>query len=214
LDEDDLVDKIVRRRRGGFCYELNGAFAALLTALGFLVTHHPAQVFDQDGRLSIPFDHLALVVDLAGERWVADVGFGKHSRHPLRLDRSEAQHDPDGEFRIMPAADGDVDVLRDDTPQYRVDLRRRSLDDFTVASWWHQTSPGSHFTRSLTCSLVTPEGRVTLSGNHLITTTGRARTETVLPGDEAIRNVYRTIFGFELDQLPTVPPSPARAASS
>src|SRR5881275_1832993 len=61
LDEPDLVDKIVTRRRGGFCYELNGAFALLLEALGARVSRVAAQVYG-DGRLGPPFDHLALVV--------------------------------------------------------------------------------------------------------------------------------------------------------
>src|SRR5690349_2377671 len=72
LDEDALLDKIVRRRRGGFCYELNGVFAALLEALGFRVTRHAARVFSGDGQLGIPFDHLALIVDL-DEEWLVDV---------------------------------------------------------------------------------------------------------------------------------------------
>jgi len=84
LDEDALVDKVVRRGRGGFCYELNGAFAALLTALGYRVSLVSAQVYSPDGELSAPFDHMALLVDLA-EPWLVDVGFGRFSRWPLRL---------------------------------------------------------------------------------------------------------------------------------
>src|SRR5215472_10576938 len=62
LDEDDLKGKIVGRRRGGFCYELNGAFAALLERLGARVRRVSARVFGADGQLGPPFDHLALVV--------------------------------------------------------------------------------------------------------------------------------------------------------
>src|SRR5437763_12528188 len=75
LEDDALVDKIARRRRGGFCYELNGAFAALLRALGFPVTLLAGKVYG-DGEFGPPFDHLALRVDL-GEPWLADVGFGR-----------------------------------------------------------------------------------------------------------------------------------------
>ena len=68
LDEDLLVDKIVNRRRGGFCYELNGAFAALLRALGHDVRILSAKVFN-DGAYGPPFDHMALRVgDPAGRR--------------------------------------------------------------------------------------------------------------------------------------------------
>src|SRR3984885_3366535 len=58
LAEPDLIDKIVRRRRGGFCYELNGAFALLLEALGAQVSRVAARVFGAGG-LGPPFDHLA-----------------------------------------------------------------------------------------------------------------------------------------------------------
>jgi len=61
LDERDLIDKIVRRRRGGFCYELNGAFALLLEALGTQVSRVAARVYGEAG-LGPPFDHLALIV--------------------------------------------------------------------------------------------------------------------------------------------------------
>ena len=62
LDERDLIDKIVRRRRGGFCYELNGAFALLLEALGARVSRVAARVYGEAG-LGPPFDHLS--VDIA-----------------------------------------------------------------------------------------------------------------------------------------------------
>ena len=86
LDEDDLIGKIVSRRRGGFCYELNGAFALLLQALGAHVERVAARVY-ANGQPGPPFDHLALIVrpaDGSGP-WLADVGFGSHSVFPLLL---------------------------------------------------------------------------------------------------------------------------------
>jgi len=202
LDEEALLDKIVQRRRGGFCYELNGAFAALLEALGFRVSRHAARVFNDDGQLGIPFDHLALIVDLE-EEWLVDVGFGRHSAYPLRLDWPDAQDDPGGKFLILDAPAGDVDVLMNGTPVYRMERRVRALDEFRIGAWWNTTSPESHFTRSLTCSLQLPDGRVTLSGNRLIRTVGDKRTETELPEVEVL-DAYRTVFGITLDQVPRV----------
>src|SRR5437763_17007860 len=75
LDDERLYAKIVERRRGGFCYELNGAFAALLRELGFNVKKLAAGVARADGGFSPLFDHMALVVELE-ERWPASVGFG------------------------------------------------------------------------------------------------------------------------------------------
>lgn len=134
LAEDRLLDKVVRQRRGGFCYELNGAFAALLRALGFRVTLLAASVSGPDG-YGPPFDHLALRVDL-DEPWLADVGFGRHSRYPLRLAGRADQPDPGGTFRLADAPAGDVAVLRDGEPQYRVEPRPRALADFAPTCWW------------------------------------------------------------------------------
>lgn len=218
LEEERLLGKIVHRGRGGFCYELNGAFAALLTALGFEVTLLAARVYGDGGRPGIPFDHLALRVRTAdGGDWLADVGFGAHSHHPLALGARGEQKDPGGVFRVAEAGpdaagahgsgDGtDLDVLRDGRPQYRLDPRPRALADFTVGAWWHSTSPASHFTRSLVCSRLTGSGgRVTLSGRTLTVTAADGTKETRdLPSDDEVLGVYRDRFGIRLDRVPDV----------
>ncbi|HZC40952.1 MAG TPA: arylamine N-acetyltransferase, partial [Streptosporangiaceae bacterium] len=102
LAEADLCDKIVARRRGGFCYELNGAFACLLERLGARVRRVSARVYGDDGQLGPPFDHLALVVRLPDGTgpWLADVGFGSHSTYPLLADTWAGQADPGGRFLL------------------------------------------------------------------------------------------------------------------
>ncbi len=86
------------------------------------------------GRPGPPFDHLTLAVRLPDGTgpWLADVGFGSHSVCPLRLDSRAGQEDPAGRFLLADAGDGDVDVLRDGEPQYRIEARERSLADFAV----------------------------------------------------------------------------------
>ncbi|MFJ9730840.1 arylamine N-acetyltransferase [Streptomyces sp. NPDC101171] len=104
LEEERLLDKVVGRRRGGFCYELNGAFGALLTALGYEVELLAGRVYGDEGRLGIPYDHLALRVRTAdGADWLADVGFGAHSHFPLSLAERGEQTDPGGTFRVTEA---------------------------------------------------------------------------------------------------------------
>lgn len=99
-DESSFLRKIVKRRRGGFCYELNGAFAWLLRELGFEVTLLSARVTGDDGSASPEFDHLTLRVDL-GEPWLADVGFGDAFVEPLRLKSGIEQRQGDRGFRIV-----------------------------------------------------------------------------------------------------------------
>lgn len=201
LDEELLADKIVRRRRGGFCYELNGAFAALLRELGFQVTRMSARVAGSAG-FGPPFDHMALRVDLA-EPWLADVGFGRFALRPLRLSACEPQTDPGGEFLFLDAPDGDIDVRQDGKATYRLERRARELADFAPSCWWQATSPDSHFTQGLLCTLPTADGRVTLSGERLIETRDDKRVERVLAGDE-VMDAYREYFGIELTAAPAV----------
>src|ERR1041384_4114649 len=104
LNDESLFKKIVTRRRGGFCYELNGLFAALLRALGFQVTMLSAEVANTDATFSAPFDHMTLLVTL-DERWLVDVGFGDSFIEPLRLDEHGPQIQGDRAYRIEPAGD-------------------------------------------------------------------------------------------------------------
>ena len=204
LNEDDLVTKIVRNRRGGFCYELNGMFALLLETLGAQVTRAAARVHGATG-LGPPFDHLALFVRLpdGSGPWLADVGFGRHSVGPLMLDSRTEQQDPGGRFLLADTADGDVDVLKDGEPQYRIELRGRSLDDFVATCWWQQTSPLSHFTQETVCSRLTEDGgRISISGRTLIRTGDGSRTEEQLLSDDVLLAVYRDQFGITLDRVP------------
>ncbi|RSO04159.1 acetyltransferase [Streptomyces sp. WAC 05379] len=221
LEEKRLLDKVVGARRGGFCYELNGSFGALLGALGFDVTLLAARVYGKEERLGIPYDHMALKVGTVdGGAWLADVGFGAHSHYPLAFEARGEQVDPAGVFRVVeagPDAAGvrgghdsaeaaDLDVVMDGRPQYRLDRRPRALGDFVAGAWWHSTSPLSHFTQSLVCSRVTEEGgRITLSGRTFKTTAADGtREERELGTDEEVLRTYRERFGIELDRVPTV----------
>jgi N-hydroxyarylamine O-acetyltransferase len=202
LSQEALVDKLVHRRRGGFCYELNGGFGMLLAALGYRVTMLAARVIGRDG-LGPPYDHMALRVDLA-EPWLVDVGFGKHSHYPLRLTVASDQVDPGGTFRVETRDEGDLDILMDGEPQYRLEPRARGLSDFEAMCWWHQTSPRSHFTQAVVCSRLTETGRVSMTNRTLIETDGADRRERTLASDEELLAAYRDYFDIPLDRVPEV----------
>src|SRR6185436_17342652 len=147
LDEDALFEKVVARRRGGFCYELNGLFAALLRALGFEVDLLSAEVARADGTFSPDFDHMALAVHRVErrltERWLADVGFGDSFREPLLLDERGEQDQGDRSYRVEESAPYLVVLQRQGAegpwePQYRFTLQPHDFPDYAERCHYHQ----------------------------------------------------------------------------
>lgn len=201
LDDDALFRKIVERQRGGFCYELNGLFAALLRALGFEVTMLSAQVADAEAGFGPDFDHMALMVTI-GERWLVDVGFGDSFVEPLLLDERGAQNQSGRSYRIV--SDGEwliVQLLDKENanewkPQYRFTLRAYKYPDYAEMCEYHQTSPASHFTKARICSRLTPRGRITLSDMRFITTEDGSRHERPLENQTERDEILRRDFGI------------------
>lgn len=201
LDEELLFEKVVGRRRGGFCYELNGLFAALLRALGFRVEMLSARVADGRGEFGPEFDHMALRV-LLEERWLADVGFGSSFLEPLLLDDTRPQPREEGTFRIAGSEDRRILMRLDDEgewqPLYRFTLQAYGFADYAEMCRYHQTSPESHFTQKRICSRATPDGRITLSNMTLITTVAGEKHERVLESPEEYEAALREHFGFSM----------------
>ena len=201
VDEPAILNKVINLRRGGFCYELNCAFAALLRALGFQVTLLSARVARANGGEGPEFDHLALRVEL-DEPWLADVGFGDSFLEPLRFELQNEQVDPAGSFRLLQEADR-FQMERADSgdawkPQYSFSLQPRRMDDFAGMCHFHQTSPDSSFTQKRVCSRATPEGRITLSELKLIWNRNGVREEKEFASEEEWREVLLHQFGVRL----------------
>lgn len=208
LDDELLFDKIVIRRRGGFCYELNGLFAALLRFLGFEVAKLSAAVNNSGRGYGPEFAHMVLLVTLK-DRWLVDVGFGDSFLEPLLLDKRKEQVQGDRAYRIAPEGDRLVLWQRDQDKaweaQYRFGLTPYEYRDYAEMCRYHQTSPRSHFTQGRVCSRATMDGRVTLSGLRLITTRSGVRYEEELEDEDAYVEALREQFGIILASgfLPT-----------
>ncbi len=199
LDEEAFFRKIVQRRRGGFCYELNGSFAALLRYLGFKVTLLSARVARDAGGEGPEFDHLCLRVDL-DEPWLADIGFGESFVEPLRLRTNLEQADPAGIFRIVRRGKRlQLEKMEPDGKwkrQYSFVQQSRCLHDFAGMCHYHQTSPESSFTRKSICTRATNDGRITLADMKLIVTNNGRQTETLLASEQERNDALREYFGI------------------
>jgi N-hydroxyarylamine O-acetyltransferase len=202
LEARRLVAKIVGAGRGGFCFELNGAFAALLRALGFAVELMPGQFWSDTG-LGQAFEHLCLRVTLDDGPFLVDVGAGFSFVEPLRLVVDLEQTDPNGRFRIVrPTADEtvlEVEWLHRDgvwRPHYRFEPRAVQLADFAATCDWLRTSPESAFTRGWRCARALPNGYATLDGRRLIVSTAGSREVIELEDDTALARALETWFGI------------------
>ena len=211
-----VYDKIVTQRRGGLCYENNGLFSWLLSELDFKVTVLSGQVKNETtGCYGPPFDHLIPMVSLGGRRWLCDVGFGSAGFSvPLSLDaQGEPQAVGHRVYRVREEGDqlflewrGDPGQLKDGgawAELYKFTLQPRQREDFTEMCDHHQSSPSSIFFCKSVCTILKPEGRLTLVGHRLTTTTfpteqsGFSTSRRMLT-EEQIPVILEKMFGVVL----------------
>jgi N-hydroxyarylamine O-acetyltransferase len=205
LTEQALWNKLIFRKRGGFCYELNGMFAWLLKQIGFEVTCLNGRVFNDEGTHGREFDHLTLSVKIPGEssHWLADVGFGDSFVEPLKLEYNTEQAQGLRAFRLEEFVDGII-LWRKDFDgvwrrQYFFDLHPRNFPtDYVASCHYHQTSPNSSFTQSRIISRATPDGRVTLDPQKLSVTTNSQKETRHVKNDTEYRELLKTHFGIVL----------------
>jgi N-hydroxyarylamine O-acetyltransferase len=173
LDLSALQEKMVGRRRGGYCFEQNSLFEAALRALGFKVTKYLARVrwMAPPERPENPLTHLLLRVDLDDGPYLADVGFGAHIiAAPLRLVAEIEQKTPAGLLRLMPL--GPSFILQTKLPAgwhdlYRFNLEAQQEADLELGNWFTSAHPTSLFRHNLLAERLTPEHRHTLFNTHL-----------------------------------------------
>jgi N-hydroxyarylamine O-acetyltransferase len=204
LDEDRLFDKIVRQRRGGFCYELNACFAALLRAMGFEVYMMSARVWGENKAPGPEFDHMNLRVELEAT-WLADVGFGEAFLQPMPLRNGAEREDQGTHYRLNYDDQAGRWSLRSRelgvpswVTRYDFTVRGHALHEFAAQCIHTQTSPQSLFTQKRICTRPSADGRITLSDLRLITTRDGVRSERELAGEEEYRALLREHFGIAL----------------
>lgn len=187
LDLESIQDKLVRRRRGGYCFEHNTLFAGVLEAIGFHVSRLAARVGHGAGVIT-PRTHMVLRVKADGSEWLADVGFGGASiLKPLPLEPGPVVDQFGWWFRLA-----DIDgarVLQAQRPDgwrdyYAFTFEPQYPIDYEVANHYTSTHPSSSFTRILTAQLSSPEHSLILRGHELVEVTPSGEVaSTVAPDD-------------------------------
>lgn len=205
IDLDSIVEKLVVARRGGYCFEHGTLFQAVLDRLGFSSIAHAARVVVIVPRHQSPRTHMFLTVDIDGERYVVDPGFGGLTASgpvPLR----EGVEVRDGRDRHRMVRHGDEWVLEADvdgtmTPLWVSTLEPQLPVDFQLANYWVSTADASPFMNRLMLRALTPDGRTSVM-NRDVTVIRAGTTEKYQLADRrALRALLVEHFGFDLPDV-------------
>ncbi|HVY39494.1 MAG TPA: arylamine N-acetyltransferase [Polyangia bacterium] len=205
LDLDGLQDKLVRRRRGGYCFEQATLFGAALEALGFTVSRHLARVTLFAPRTEVARTHMFLTVALPEGRFVVDPGFGAlASEVPLPLEGAGFDRPRSATHRID--AEGGLRVLRALDDGQWVDawvstLERENPADFEMGNHFTATHPSSAFVNRLMLRALTPDGRVTVMNRDAKIRAGGAPPVARTLDRPGLRALLGDYFGFDLPEV-------------
>ncbi len=205
LDPASLFDKLVRQRRGGYCFEQNGLLLLVLEALGFKAVPISARVRWQQPRSVTPArTHLFLRVEIDGESWLADVGIGGLSlTSAIRLNTVEPQATPHDTRRSSARAACSTTrsaSARNGPTSTSSPSRRCRQIDRVLANWYTSAHPESHFKNRLVAALAVPDGRrYTLLNNELTIrkADGSSDVRRIASAEELLR-VLEEYFGLKM----------------
>lgn len=205
LDLPGIVAKLVHSRRGGYCFEQNGLFQAVLRAFGFEPIGLLARVL-----LGQPEDaetirtHMLLRVPVEGDDLITDVGFGGQVlTGPIRLAAGNVQETPHEPYRLD--EEGGLWSLRalvggEWRLLYRFTLEPAFPIDYEVANHYVATHPSSPFVKSLVAARILPGGRLTMLGRRITEhRIGGPSKSEVVEDDDTLRAMIAERFGIEVE---------------
>ncbi len=205
LRPDALFGKLVRRSRGGYCYEHNGVMAYVLSELGFGVDVLGGRVVWMNTSGQLPAQtHEALAVTVPGVdgRFLVDVGFGGQTlSSPIRLETGTVQQTRHEPYRLREHGDGlmlESQIRGTWEPLYMFTLCPPPLIDRVVGSWYVSTYPGSHFVTGLTAALVTDDARWNLRGRNLAIHSGGSTERVRFNTAAEVLDALTGRFGIDL----------------
>jgi N-hydroxyarylamine O-acetyltransferase len=199
LDVESLQAKMVKGGRGGYCFEQNLLFAAVLERLGFSFTQLAARVRYRTRRV-LPRTHMLLLVHCDGSRWVADVGFGLEGLLlPLPFDSGQQTQQFGRIYRIATQHEQSTLQMRHSgswTDLYSFSMEPQQLADYEMANYYTSTHPDSRFVQTLTVQLPRPDARKVLRNRELSVDDGKSVTNRTITGDVELLEVLDREFGL------------------
>ncbi|HEX2283543.1 MAG TPA: arylamine N-acetyltransferase [Mycobacterium sp.] len=203
-----LTDKLVHRRRGGYCYEHNGLMGYVLAELGFGVERLAGRVVWMNPSDELPAQtHEALAVTVPGVDgpWLVDVGFGGQTlSSPIRLEAGPVQQTRHEPYRLRNHGDGyvlEAQIRGEWQRLYMFTTRPQPQIDLEVGSWNVSTHPKSVFVVGLSAARITDDARWNLRGRHLAIHSG-GNTERIRFDTAAqVLDALTERFGIDLTDL-------------
>jgi N-hydroxyarylamine O-acetyltransferase len=202
LDISNIYKKVVEKKRGGFCYELNLLFHSLLRELGFESRIIAARIFDSKGVIGPAFDHMCLLVQLE-QLWLVDVGFGDLFLQPIALQEDTIQTDERNYFKVEKMDAEEYFLLMSSEKahfcrKYTFSTQAQVVSDFAPLCQDKQTSPCSYFVKNKICTLPTPIGRITLFNQKLIHKEGEQKLEFSIEDEQQFTAILKKQFNIIL----------------
>jgi arylamine N-acetyltransferase len=209
LSPEALTDKLVQRRRGGYCYEHNGLMGYVLAEVGFRVRRLAGRVIWMlPPEVPLPAQtHTVLAVTFPGSQgsYLVDVGFGGQTlTSPIRFETGSVQQTTHEPYRLEDRGDGLVlqALIRGEwLPLYEFTTRTQPGIDLKVGSWFVSTHPSSHFVTSLTAARVTDDARWNLAGRNLAIHRADASEKIRLDDAAAVIDTLSDRFGINVADL-------------
>lgn len=208
LDVASLQAKLVDGGRGGYCFEHNSLFAAVLRALGYDVEEATARVrWSVPAGMTMPRTHCLLFVEAEGERYLADVGFGGNTlTAPLALSSRDEQQTPHEPFRLTEEGDGRVlqeaKLGGEWTTLYAFDFAHTHPIDYEMGNWFTAAHPGSIFVNGLLGARAEAGKRYALRDNQLaVHTPGGGTEKTTLASAGELRVALTDLLKLRLEGL-------------
>jgi arylamine N-acetyltransferase len=206
LSPEALTDKLVHRRRGGYCYEHNGLMGYALAELGFKVRRLTGRVVWMRPPDAPPpaQTHTVLAVAFPGAQgsYLVDVGFGGQTpTSPVRLQTGGVQQTTREPYRLEDRGEGLVmqAQVRDQWQAlYEFTVQARPQIDLQMGSWFASTHPSSHFVTSLTAALVTDDARWNLAGRNLSVHRAGGTEKILLDDAGAVVDTLSERFGINV----------------
>ncbi len=206
LDIASLLAKLVTNRRGGYCFEMNGLFSFVLKSLGFEVTDLLARVFSGDPPTLTAKTHQLSVININGQKWMADVGFGNDGIvAPIRLEPGIDQSHFNRIYRLEKCPDQSFILQKKEAGNYR-NLYLFTMEpclpiDFLMSNHFTSTHPVSFFTQMKFCTTPTRQGRITLTDRQLTIVAGDETTQTEINDDALFAQMLSQYFSLDLTQI-------------